>query len=57
MSFLGLIAYDARPVSVLVIGMIVILVMALQFIVYGAHHCATSALRILKTGVVKVSEV
>jgi hypothetical protein len=36
MSFLGLIAFEAWPVGVLVIGVLVVLVMILQFIVYGA---------------------
>ena len=57
MSFLGLVAYDARPLGVVVIGTLVILVMMLQFIVYGTHRCATLALRIWRTGVARASEV
>ena len=44
MSFLGLIAFEAWPVGVLVIGVLVVLVMILQFIVYGA----TSVVNIVK---------
>jgi len=36
MFFLGLIAFEAWPIGVLVLGVLVVLVMALQFIVYGA---------------------
>ena len=56
MSFLGLIAYDARPVVVLMIGVLVVLVMILQFIVYGTHHCATSVLHVWRSGAVMASE-
>ena len=48
MAFLGLVAYDVWPIGVLVIGMLVVLLMALQFIVYGMHHFAASALRAWK---------
>jgi len=44
MSFLGLIAFEAWPVGVVVIGLLVVLVMILQFIVYGA----TSMVNIVK---------
>ena len=57
MSFLGLVAYDARPLGALVIGVLVILVMMLQFIVYGTHHCAMFALRVWRAGAATVSEV
>jgi len=57
MSFMGLIAYDARPLTVLVIGVLVILVMILQFIVYGTHQFATFALRIMKSGAVSIANV
>ena len=40
MLFLGLIAFQAWPAGVLVIGVLVILVMILQFIVYGATSVA-----------------
>jgi hypothetical protein len=52
MSLLGFFAYDARPVSVLMIGILVVVVMFLEFIVYGAHQFARSALHIWRTGVV-----
>ena len=48
MTCLGLIAYDVWPIGVLVIGVLVILVMFLEFIVYGAHHCVRSALHVCK---------
>ena len=48
MAFLGLVAYDVWPIGVLVIGMLVVLLMALQFIVYGMHQFAASGLRAWK---------
>jgi len=54
MAFLGLVAYDAWPVGVLVIGVLVILVMILQFIVYGMHLFAAFTLRIWRAGVASV---
>ena len=54
MAFLVLVAYDAWPVGVLVIGVLVILVMMLQFIVYGMHQFFASALRIWRAGEVSV---
>ena len=57
MSFLGLIAYDAKPTGVLVIGVLIILVMFLQFIVYGTHRCATLALQFWRFRMVRASEV
>jgi hypothetical protein len=57
MSFLGLIAYNARPVGVLIIGVLVVLVMILQFVVYVIHYCAASALRVWRAEAVGVSEV
>ena len=50
MVFLGLIAYDAWPIGVLVIGVLVTLMMLLQFIVYGMHQFSASALHIWTTG-------
>ena len=44
MSFLGLIAFEAWPVGVLVIGVLVVLVMILQFVACGA----TSVVNIIK---------
>ena len=35
MSFMGLIAFEAWPIGVLVMGVLVVLVMSLQFIVRG----------------------
>ncbi|KIM41504.1 hypothetical protein M413DRAFT_72188 [Hebeloma cylindrosporum] len=52
MAFLGLIACDAWPVGVLVIGILVAFVMILQFIVYGMHQSVTSALRVWRAGMV-----
>jgi len=57
MSFMGLIAYDARPLSVLMIGVLVVLVMILQFIVYGTHQFATSAWRTIKSGAVLMANI
>ena len=48
MAFLGLVAYDVWPIGVLVIGMLVVLLMALQFIVYGMHQFTASGLRAWK---------
>jgi len=36
MFFLGLVAFEAWPIGVLVLGALVVLIMTLQFIVYGA---------------------
>jgi hypothetical protein len=46
MTVLGLIAYDTWSVGVLVIGAFVVLVMMLEFVVYGMHRIVTSASRI-----------
>jgi len=48
MTFLGLIAYDAWPVGVLVISVLVVLVMFLEFVVYGAHRFVRSALYVCR---------
>ena len=45
-SFLGLVAYDAGPVGVLVVAAFVVLVMFLQFIAYGMHQFLAFALHI-----------
>jgi len=45
---------DAWPVGVLVIGVLVILVMILQFIVYGMHQFDAFTLRIWRAGVASV---
>ena len=50
MSFLGLIAYDARPLGVLVIGVLLFLATVLQFSMGGPHLCAMLALRIWTRG-------
>ena len=44
MAFLLLIAFNASPVGVLAIGILVVLVMTMQFIVYGTHRFAAFAL-------------
>jgi hypothetical protein len=43
---MGLIAYDTWPIGVLVVGVVVAVVMTLQFTMYGVHQCATSASRV-----------
>jgi hypothetical protein len=54
MAFLGLLAYDTWSIGVLVIGVLVILMMILQFIVYGVHQFVRSALRLWRAGVVSI---
>jgi hypothetical protein len=54
MTFLGLVAFDASPVGVLVIGILVVLVMTIQFIVYGTHKFATSSLHIWRAGAISM---
>jgi len=49
-AFLVLIAYDVWPIGVLVIGVSVVLLMALEFIVYGVHQFAASALHVWRAG-------
>jgi len=44
MAFLGIIAYDGWSIGVVAIGVVVVLVMTLQFIVYRAHQFVTSTL-------------
>jgi hypothetical protein len=57
MFFLVLIAFDARPVGVLIIAILVVLVMSLQYIVYGAQQFARFASDICRAGVViKISQ-
>ena len=46
MAFLGLVAFDASPVGVLVVGILVALVMTIQFIVYGMRQFAASSLHV-----------
>ena len=55
MTFLGFVAYDAWPVGVLVIGVFVILMMILQFIVYGVYQFAASALHAWNAARVQLS--
>lgn len=50
MVFLGLVTYDVWPIGVLVIGFLVVLVMLLQFIVYGMHQFSASVLHIWAAG-------
>ena len=54
MTFLGLVAFDASPVGVFVIGTLVVLVMTIQFIAYGMHQFATSALHIWRAGAISM---
>jgi len=49
-AFLGLVAYDVWPIGALVIGVLVVLLMVLQFIVYGVHQFAASVLRVWRAG-------
>ena len=53
-AFLVLVAYDAWPTGVLVIGVLVTLVMMLQFVVYGMHQCVASTLRICGAGAASI---
>jgi len=55
--FLGLVAYDAWPIGVPVIVLLVVLVMLLQFIVYGMHQFATYALNIRRAGRVSMGNI
>jgi hypothetical protein len=57
MTFLGLVAFDASPVGVLVIGILVVLVMTMQFIVYGTHRFARSSLRVWRAGAISMVNV
>ena len=57
MTFLGLVAFDAAPAGVLVIGILVVLVMTIQFIVYGTHQLATSSLHIWRAGAISMFNV
>ena len=41
MSFLAIVAFDAWPHGVIAVCFLVGVVMSLQFLVYGAHWCAT----------------
>ena len=50
MAFLGLVAYDVWPIGVLVIGVLVVLMMLLQFIVYAMDQITASALHIWMAG-------
>ena len=50
MAFLGLVAYNVWPIGVVVIGVLVMLVMVFQFVVYGMHQFAASAFRIGRAG-------
>jgi len=50
MAFLGLVAYDVWPIGVLTIGVVVLLLMAFEFIVYGVHQFVASALRVWTAG-------
>ena len=54
MAFLGLVAFDVSPIGVLVIGILVVLVMTIQFIVYGTHQCATSSVHVWRAGAISM---
>jgi len=54
MTFLGLVAFDASPVGVLVIGILVVLGMTMQFTVYGTHRFATISLHVWRAGAISV---
>jgi len=56
-TFLVLVAYDVWPVGVLVIGVLVMLLMALEFIVYGIHQFGASALRVWRGGMDSVGNI
>ena len=47
MGFLGLVAFDAWPQGVVGVCFLIGVVMSLQFLVFGAHWCAT---RVVKGG-------
>ena len=53
-AFLGLVAYDAWPRGSLVIGLLVIVVMSLQFLVYGMHQLAASVFRVGRAGTILI---
>ena len=54
MTFLGLVAFDASPVGVLLIGILVVLAMTMQFIVYGTHQFAMSSLPVWRAGAISL---
>jgi len=56
-AFIGLVALDAWPVGVMVIGPLVVLVMTLQFIVFVIHQCVISVLHIWRAGGVSMVNV
>jgi len=56
-TFLALVAYDVWPIGVLVIGVLVMLLVALEFIVYGVHQCAASALRVWRAGIESMGNI
>ena len=49
-AFLGLVAYDVWPIGVLVMGVLVALMMLLQFIMYAMHRFSASTLHIWTAG-------
>ena len=54
MTFLGLVAFDASPVGALLIGIIVVLAMTTQFIVYGTHQFAMSSVNVWRAGAISM---
>ena len=55
MAAFGFVAYDGWSVGVLVVGPFVVLVMILQFVVYGMHRTVTSAFHVWR--VIEVSMI
>ena len=56
-AFLVLVAYEVWPIGVLVIGVLVMLLMALEFIVYGIHQFVASAFRVWRVGMDSMGNV
>ena len=57
MAFLGLVAFNAWPYGVMAVSFLVGVVMSLQFLVFGAHWCATRVVeggKVGSRGVVRV---
>ncbi|KIM45574.1 hypothetical protein M413DRAFT_24749 [Hebeloma cylindrosporum] len=56
-SVLGLIAFDTSSIGALVIMVLAVLMMAIQFIVYGTHQFATSPLHVWRAGAISLVNV
>ena len=50
MAFLGIVAFDAWPSGVIAVSFLIGVVMSLQFLVFGAHWCATRVVEGGKAG-------